>query len=471
LVKSLPRDTRVAQLRNNHNVAQFISFNDDLTARICVLRKASSSTSNPEMLLSALFEGALNQRVNVRIFKPATSTGAALFINVNSVEGVIAILTAQRAIGGYSIVSETIDVDDGGVAGVLYGDVVEFTQGSTPKFVDQQRSGIFPQMRREAAERMLRTVYGSDVNFSRFAPDERVEFSTHPGDCGTQPGKFLIWDCYQVTPQKQVIPRLIWPNSFSEWMGDKCFGLLAAWSSGFLVPKVVAFLHPLLSRDDDGSNPRWTPPNGLLFGDETDSAGTWTRTCPIRPVPGRYPTYNFRSDPLELMLRIDPEGEVIRSCLVQQDVGAEYSGAAQMWHDGVRIEGVKGQGARLMKGTQSPQQLPTFVEQSIQKLSEDIKSVYGLCRFEWAWQNHRAWLLQINQIQGQSQSMTALGTIRQGYLKFDPDLGLAELDRIISLAKLQDRDVLVTKQVGLTSHVCELLNQSQLHFAIMGSGA
>ncbi len=470
LSKLIARDERVLRIQHTHNVAQFISLNDDFSVRICVFRDRLFSTTDPKVALAFLFEHALDHRVNVRIFKPSTSTGALFFSDIASIEHVFAILTEHKIEGGYSIISETIDLNDGGVAGALYGDVVEFRQGSTPKFVDQQRHGLFPQMQKRAAERMLSVVYGSDIDFSMFNANVRVEFSTHPSGCGTQFKRFLLWDCYEVTPQRQAIPHLVWPNSFSEWMGDKCFGLLAAWSMGFLVPKTEAVLHPMsLKEDENCSRTRWTPPEGLTFGEETGEPGFWTRTCPFRPTPGKYPTYKTRCDPLDVMLRLDPNGSVIRSCLVQQDVHAQYSGAAQVSDDIVRIEGVQGEGSKLMMGTQSPEQLPTSVNQAVIKLSEELKSAFGPCRFEWAWQTNQVWLLQINQLQKQHPTITQFAEIRLGYLEFDPDLGLDELDRIISLAKRNDQDILVTKRVGLTSHVCELLNRSKLRFAIVSS--
>jgi hypothetical protein len=467
LSKLLPRDVRVSEIGKTYSVAQYVSLDADLSPRTSVLNTSSALPRDPKAHLSALFDSAPSHRVNVRIFSPGTSTGALFFSAVETVEGVIELITNHIVEQGYAIVSEMIDLDDGGVAGVLYGDIVEFKQGETPKFVDRQRSDSFPQLRRDAAERMLQAIYGSDVDLSKISDSMRVEFSTHPQECGTPPARFLVWDCYEVAPQHSK-PRLVWPNSFSEWLGDKCFGLLAAWCMDFRVPKTLAVLNPLMWDPVSGrGRSRWTPAGGVAFGEETGGHRVWTRTCPAHRMPGRYPTFSTRHDPFALMLRADPEGKHLRSVLDQQDVAAEYSGAGQVTEGALIIEGVSGTGTDLMMGTQSPEQLPTIVGSSIHELSQKLYACFGACRFEWAWKERCAWLLQVNLLTSQIGDTATISQIRSNYIEFDPDTGLDELDRVIRSAKLEDRDVLIIKRVGITSHVCELLNGAGVRFAIV----
>src|SRR6202035_207861 len=135
---------------------------------------------------------------------------------------------------------------------------------------------------------------------------------------------------------------LKWPNAFSEFIGDKAFGLLLANAIGLRVPRTTVLCRNVAP---------------FTFGDPTGSDVKWLRTSPATPEPGFFPTVRGWTDPFELMSNV-PGHERLSSVLVQDEVIARRSGALLTdRHEQPIIEGVTGFGDDFMLGRVGPSQL------------------------------------------------------------------------------------------------------------------
>jgi hypothetical protein len=468
LSKTILRDARMELIASKHNIAPFISLDDRLRVRYARMRPPQRTVSGAQApnALSELFAKSQSGQVNLRFFAPGQSTGAILESGFRTVDEALRVISQKKIIGGYVIASESIDLHDGGVAGVLSGDIIEFLQGVTPRFVDQCSEFDFPQMMRNVGVPFLRSIYGPDIEFDAFLPSNRVEFSTHPVNTGTHCKKLVIWDYYNtsVPTIQNIIP--FWPNRLSEWLGDKLYGELLAWCMGFKVPRTKAYLHPRLWSSERGPIVQWVPPDGISFGEVTGNEDIWVRTAPRIPQPGLFPTFNYWRDPIELMLSIDPDGKEIGSCLVQQNVRALYSGSGYCNEDNVLVEGVAGSGEGYMLGEKSPEPLPELVANRVVGLGKRVFRSFGPSRFEWAFDGDDDWLLQLNpHIETRSY---AIGYEQPGisYLEYDPCRGISQLEMLIKIAQKQGQGILLARPVGLTSHVCEILNHHKVPYAV-----
>ncbi len=202
----------------------------------------------------------------------------------------------------------------------------------------------------------------------RIDPDVRVEFSVHPRRVGFRRSHTIIWEVERVA-SVELIAEPVWPNRFSEHIGDKAFGLLVADLIGLRVPETTVV----------GRNVR-----PFRFGQSTGSGEYWTRTCPVRPVPGKFTTARGWLDPFALMAEEDPDGTLIASVISQEGVVAEFSGAAiPSDRDSWLIEGVGGFGESFMQGVHPPERLPEAVTASVLRLGRAASRRLGPVRFEW----------------------------------------------------------------------------------------
>src|SRR5205085_475757 len=139
------------------------------------------------------------------------------------------------ASGLYTILNETIDVRDGGVSGVVLGDIIEFAPGDTPRCVEKPGTAALP---REAGTRLLKTVYGFLPAVAAYGHTTRVEFSLHPLRRGSRQDHTIIWELESVGASRAKAD-VRWPNRFSSFIGDKAFGLLIADLFGLPVPRTT----------------------------------------------------------------------------------------------------------------------------------------------------------------------------------------------------------------------------------------
>jgi hypothetical protein len=441
------KDDVLARLADKYNVAQFASFGPGAEPQQRHLRITDPGATDPAAGpadVEAAIELVLRRSagaVNVRSFRPEAPKGNPFRYDLTSAAEAASIVRALATEGYHTIVNETIDIADGGVSGVALGEVIEFSPLDTPRAVEKPGATALP---RDLADRLLATVYG-------FAPRipptdrQRVEFSIHPLRVGVRREHTIVWETAEDTGAGR--PLVSWPDNFSRFVGDKAYGLLVADAVGLPVPLTTVI----------GRN---VAP--FRFGGTTGSKEVWLRTCPAEQVPGHYTTRKGWTDPYRLLHEEDPSGKILVSVLAQESVPAVFSGASRPVSDGPDlIEGVAGHGDRFMLGQADPQELPTAVLADVRAITEQARRHAGPVRTEWAHDGRRAWVLQLHVATNVTRhGVLSAGDPAHGWVDFDPDDGLTALERLVEHASASQLGVALTRAVGYTSHVGDLLRRA-----------
>jgi hypothetical protein len=341
----------------------------------------------------------------------------------------------------FVIVNETVDVNDGGVSGVAHANVVEFAPGETPRVVE---NGSIVSVGRNVAESLLRTVYGFAPALPK-QPDLRVEFSIHPVRRGFAREHTIIWEIQEV-PTDYLSSTPKWPNAFSQFIGDKTFGLLLANSVGLRVPRTTSLC-------------RHVAP--FTFGEPTGSDVKWLRTCPETPEPGFFPTVRGWADPFALMQAAG--NERLASILIQDEVPARFSGALLTdRHGRPIIEGVTGFGDDFMLGRVGPSQLDTRLVERLEELHARLLGYVGGIRAEWAFDGEAIWLIQVQQEAAVSSGQTIVPGETESEHDFDVSLGLSGLRELIELIRGRRIGIKLIGNVGMTSHIADVLRRCKV---------
>jgi hypothetical protein len=439
------KDQVLDDLAEAANVAQFVSFGPDVTLPQRFSRvhgyPANHRFPSPEKAIEALLERSVGASVNVRSFHPTSPKGRSFIYGLRRREEVMDTLRGLAGDRLYTIVNETIDVHDGGVSGVVLGDVVEFAPDDTPRCVEAPGTAA---LERRAGLRLLETVYGFRPALN-FDDQQRVEFSLHPLRVGVRHEHTIIWEIEQVNAVA-IAPTPTWPNRWSRVLGDKAFGLLVADLFGFPVPMTT-----VIGR-------RIAP---FRFGKPTGSGETWIRTCPTEQMPGRFTTMRGWIDPFRLLTAEDPDGKTIASVLTQSGVNSQYAGASLPGPDGRSIiEGVAGFGDQFMVGASPPVTLPPEVVRDVEALVKQASSRLGSIRMEWAHDGREVWVLQLHQAGESGLDSTIVPGETARWRPYDPQDGLEALRTLIELVASRGEGIVVTGEVGVTSHVGDLLRKA-----------
>jgi hypothetical protein len=439
------KDKILDDLAETANVAQFVSFGPDVSLPQRFSRvhgyPANHRYASPGEAIEAVLERSAGASVNVRSFDPASPKGRSFIYGLRRREEV---MNAVRGLAGdrlYTIVNETIDVHDGGVSGVVLGDVVEFAPDDTPRCVEEPGTAA---LERHAGLRLLETVYGFRPALD-YDKRQRVEFSLHPLRVGVRHEHTIVWEIEQMDPVS-IAPGPAWPNRWSRVLGDKAFGLLIADLFGFPVPMTT-----VVGR-------RIAP---FRFGRPTGSGETWIRTCPTEQVPGRFTTKHGWVDPFTLLAAEDADGKAIVSVIAQSGVDSQYAGAALPGPDGrAIIEGVAGFGDQFMVGASPPVTLPREVIRDVEVFMEHASAKLGSVRMEWAHDGREVWVLQLHLAGEGAQDGAIVQGEAERWRPYDPRDGLEALRALIELATRSGEGIIVTGQVGITSHVGDLLRKA-----------
>jgi hypothetical protein len=459
-VKELERDWAFKDVILDHvaevtNVAQFISFDPDLVQRFARVSGFSPNHrfDSYQEGIRALLARCPDRTVNIRSFCPG-STKSTDFVYGQDVDGASNALRKLATQGLYTIVNETIDIEDGGVSGVALDDVIEFAPGDTPRCVDLPDVA---SLRRSVGIRLLEIVYGFTPSLD-FPHNNRVEFSIHPIRRGVRNEHTIIWQLEQVKTAGAG-PSWSWPNRFSRFIGDKAYGLLIADIFGLEVPRTTVMSRRL-------------PP--FSFGRPTGTGEIWIRTSPTEQHPGRFTTQPRWCDPFHLVSREDPKGSFISSVIAQEGVDATFSGKLDVTQGGeLIIEGVKGKGDRFMVGRSSPDTLPAIVVQAVSHVYQRITGHLHPVSIEWVYDGHRAWVVQLH-LRG--ISTTAPGIIVPGepehYNRFDVKRGIEPLRKLVDELSSRDKNqgIILVGNVGITSHFGDILRKSGIPSRIEYTG-
>lgn len=438
------KDESLDRLADKINVAQFVSFSPESEPKQEYSRvfgcDPNEKFSDPHEAISTLLERSSEKSVNVRSYKPDSPQSHEFIYGIKSVDRAEAEVRRLIASGLHVISNETIDVRDGGVSGVVQGDIIEFSPDDTPRCVE--KPGV-ASIRRDWGMSILTAAYGftPDLNVPGVA---RLEFSIHPIRRGWRNTQTIGWELEDVG-HTELSPRLRWPNNFSRMIGDKAFGLLIANCIGLPVPRTTVI------------NRRIAP---FSFGRRTGIAEHWLRTAPTEQVAGYFTTQFGWSDPFALMQLDDPSGNAVASLLSQEAVESVYSGAAVVDRNGnLVVEGRAGQGEVLMRGQVGGEVLPVKIVADIKRLYGRAKKLLGPVRFEWVHDGRSAWIVQLHIGATESLGAEIVPGEAAVWREFDATAGLEELRQTLkSLEK--GSGLLIRGSIGLTSHLADVLRKS-----------
>jgi len=442
------KDETLWRLSKKYNVARFLSFDPNLKLRYAKISETDREVSGSlRAVISNLLE--LCDSVNIRTFLPSQASGNPFVYGLTSADLVLEKMYEFSKLGYFCLVNETISINDGGVSGVVDQGIVEFSPDDTPRAVE--KPGVCA-LSFDLANHILSTVY-EIRNPIPFQKNQRVEFSLHPNRVGVRNEQVLVWESTpsQLHEDYIVVPN--WPNNFSRHIGDKVFGLLIADAIGLAVPHGT-----VVGR-------RIAP---FIFGQPTVSHETWIRTCPTVQEPGKYTTTKSWLDPFALMHDEDPENTNIQALIFQNGVHAEYSGATLSSNGKTIIEGIAGTGEAFMSGSKSPEPLPTKIIDEVEEVLMLAETRIGApVRIEWVHDGKQVWIVQMHII---SSPFIEQGKLKNEqileWVDFDPESGIAELNRLIEIAKGNRSGIRVTRPTGITSHVGDLLRKNSIPFIL-----
>jgi hypothetical protein len=444
------KDEILDKLADTANVAQFVSFGPDGSQRFARVFgfEANYKFNSPAEAVWALLQASPEKSINVRSFKPDQPQGNEFHYGLTNPQVVISHIDRLLTTGFHVIVNETVDVDDGGVSGVLQGGCLEFAPGVIPRFVEKDSGDPVSSLPKALAIELLKTVYGFRPSLN-YPEGYRVEFSIHPKSRGWRHQHTIIWETEEVS-EASIQPYLSWPNLFSKFLGDKVYGLLLAHLLGASVPRTTCF----------SRNPRL----GLFtFGHPTGSSQVWTRTCPKVQEPGRFSTVNKWVDPFLLMNKDDPNDESIASCIAQEGVESQYSGALITDSEGKTvIEGVKGFGDKFMQGAEEGQNIPASVITALHEQYKFLSTQIGAVRFEWAFDGTQVWILQLHTGRSVSSARVIVPGYPSEWLRFEVGSSLHLLRDLAQKAQTKCLGIKVVGNVGMSSHVADVLRKAKV---------
>lgn len=446
------KDAQLASVCEIANVAQFVSFNDALEQRHSALRgnEPNKACGSLEDAADALLKAA-GGSVNVRTFHPELDKNLPFHYGLTKSQDVVNTVKRSAADGLYTIINETIDIHDGGVSGVFFGTLAEFAPDDTPRCVDKPGTVALDWSR---AVRFFESVFELEVDRFPFNDaTKRVEFSVHPRRCGYRHERLICWEIESFDSVHESVAETHWPNRLSRKLGDKAFGLLVASVSGLPVPRTQVV-------------PRTMPP--FSFGEATGVGEKWLRTCPSTPEPGKYATVQGWVDPFRFMTMEDADGSAIPSLLIQDGVEAQYSGALAMTRAGaITIEGVRGLGDRFMLGQAVREVLPAPIRADVEGLARSAAGLMGSVRAEWVHDGETAWVVQLHHSATSSRPGVIVPGKRDKWVDFDPEDGLDNLREMLRRTDRKTTGIVVTKPVGVTSHVGDLIRRARVPAVVL----
>jgi hypothetical protein len=438
------KDKSLDLLAETINVAQFISFSPGPKPEQQYSRVFECNPNHifPDLndAMRAMLARSSENSVNVRSFRPDSPESHEFIYGIKRVQDAVSAVQRITRDGLFVIVNETIDIHDGGVSGVILGDVVEFAPDDTPRCVEKPGTASLP---RGWGLSILSTVYGfsPDIDVPR---DCRLEFSIHPKRRGWRNSHTIGWELERIG-HVDISPRLDWPNHFSRVLGDKVYGLLIADRAGLPVPRTVVI------------NRRISP---FAFGTFTPSGERWLRTSPNEQVPGKFTTSYGWMDPFRLLMQEDPDGSKIPSIIAQSSVEAVYSGAAIVDSEGrLIVEGKRGQGESLMRGSSDPEPLPDEVLERVAAVHAAATRHLGPVRFEWVFDGEMAWVVQLHRGATRTSGHILVPGEPIEWQQFDVKEGLEALRRQLD-TMMSGYGLVLVGQVGVTSHMADVVRKA-----------
>ena len=438
------KDAVLDELARVGNVAQFVALRPGPQGPEQSFSRVAGAEPNHlyptlDLAARALLEASSEARINIRSYLPEDPQSREFVYGLRDVDEVLANVRRLSSEGLWLILNEMVDVEDGGVSGVLHDEAIEFAPDDTPRAVEKEGICAMPAALGIA---LLEKVYG----FRPDLPDSaraRVEFSVHPRPRGWRGSRTLLWE-YQADCGERRPPVPHWPNRFSRHLGDKTFGLLVADLVGEAVPRTT-----VVSR-------RLAP---FSFGSSASGGEVWMRTAPKEQRPGFYATTRGWTDPFRLLARTDPDEEVA-AILAQDGIGARWSGAALTHTDGrLVIEGVPGSGDAFMLGEEAGQSLDDEVERQVSEVAARLRRNFGPVRMEWVWDGERVWIVQLHSEASASRDDVIVPGQPSEWHDFDATGDLEALRALVRSVP-EGAGIAVHGRFGLTSHKADVLRKA-----------
>jgi hypothetical protein len=437
------KDEILAKLSERANIAQFVSFAPDGTQRHARISGYENDHRFVSVLEAAqvMIDNSPEKSVNVRSFEPESPKSREFIYGLKNAEYVASHVARLGSSGLYTIINETVDVNDGGVSGAKIGNMIEFAPGDTPRCVE--KPGTL-QLNEAAARRLFDIVYGIQPTFGTRSSEDRVEFSLHPTPRGVYGEHTIVWELEHVGAHAaQANPQ--WPNKFSQLIGDKAFGLLMAELIGLPVPRTTVIGRAIAP---------------FTFGTDTGTNEVWIRTCPRVQMPGKFSTFRGWRDPFKIMQDEDPTDENIAAVIAMAGVRSAWSGATITQADGAPlIEGKSGYGDTFMLG-QTVGVVPADVEMEVLALYQRAAYHLGDVRMEWCYDGRQVWVVQLHRGRTATQGNVIVPGEPVSWTDFRVEDGLESLRALISIIGERECGIRVIGQVGVTSHVGDVLRKS-----------
>lgn len=453
-MKTFLKDDKLAHIdsKNLGNIAQFISITPEMDIKHIKISNFDGADYTLEELIINLINSAQSKSVNIRSFSPEVMKGNKLVYNkkIDDIKEIMLQIKQNCLDGKYSIVNENIDINDGGVSGVILGEIIEFSPKDTPKCVEKEGCCL---LSKDLGFYILDKVYGITPE-SNFDYEYRVEFSIHPHREGVRNTHTIIWE-YELFKEISHDFKVNWPNNFSRFIGDKAFGLLISDYLGLNVPYTT-----VISRE--------VAP--FTFGRNTGLLEKWIRTCPIVKESGKYYTGSKWLDPFKLMSDEELKGDKdinIASILSQDSVDAHYSGGAIIRYaeqDDI-IEGVKGKGDNFMLGNEVIIKLPNDVLEKVKETMDVIRkhhTLVGDVSIEWVFDGDKVWVVQLNQLKSKGFGNTIVNGNPTYYEEFKVEKGLEALRAKVGEITGKDIGIELIGKIGITSHFGDVLRQANI---------
>ena len=434
------------------NIAKFISIMPNMKIKHIYIDRNYTYNGDLKKCILDLIKSSNSKSINIRSFSLTSMKGHSLIYGKkeDDIDEIIRIIQENCELNKYSIINETIDINDGGVSGVVLGNIIEFAPNDTPKCVEKPQVCF---LEKNMGISILKTVYGFPLKLN-FEDQYRVEFSIHPKREGLCNDHTVIWEFEEVT-QVKYDTKIKWPNKFSKFIGDKTFGLLIADYLGFNVPHTTVISRNIAP---------------FSFGKETGIKEKWIRTSPIIKEPGKYYTGDRWIDPFILMEKEEIKGSNhvnIAAILSQSAVEPVYSGAAIINQDKINdvIEGVPGKGDNFMVGLHKNHDLPIDLVFKLEVWLDDIRkyhSILGNVSIEWVYDGINIWIVQLNQVESISTGPIIVSGTPTKYKQFFIEDGLEKLRYLINEIKDKNIGIELIGDVGICSHFGDVLRQANI---------
>ena len=445
------KDEKLSFIYNTgNNIARFLSISPENKIRhINIDDKYVSKGDIREDILNLISISSGNS-VNIRSFSEDSVKGNAFIYGKTAcdIDEIMDIISKNCKDGKYSIINETIDVNDGGVSGVIMGNMIEFSPNDTPRCVE--KAGVC-RLPLNLGIDILNKVYGFFPEHT-FGHNYRIEFSIHPHREGVRNSHTIIWEYEEIKDIKFDV-KVEYPNNFSKFIGDKTFGLLVADFFNFRVPYTGVLCRNVAP---------------FSFGKPTGLNEKWIRTAPAVKESGKFFTGDTWQDPFELMAKEEAKGDSslknISSILYQNAVSSVYSGGAIVTADELLIEGVSGKGDNFMLG-ENADELSCDVRKTVElelKRFMELNSVLGDVSCEWVYDGTYVWIVQLNQLRHASSKNVLVEGNPEKYISFDVSIGLEALRKLALEIQGKNIGIKLIGNVGVTSHFGDVLRQHDI---------